>query len=236
MPAALVTGAGRPNGIAASVARTLAAAGWNLGLHHFDEDPTSWLPELAGVDAALHRDDLGEPDAPARTFDALEAAVGPFDALVLVHTHCVTAGLMDTTAEALDRHHAVNVRASLLLIQRFADRLASGGGRIVAFTSDHFTPANLAYGATKAALDRVVLAAARELAPRAITANCINPGPTDTGWMTAEVYEEARRGTPLGRVGQPDDAARLVGFLCSDVGGWITGQVLYSNGGFRLNP
>jgi len=236
VPAALLTGVGRPNGIAAAVARTLAGGGWNLGLHHFDEDPASWLPELGGVDTALHYDDLGDPDAPTRTFATLEAAVGPFDALVIVHTHCVTAGLMDTTAEALDRHHAVNVRAPLLLIQRFAERLTSGRGRILAFTSDHFTPANLAYGATKAALDRVVLAAARELAPRGITANCINPGPTDTGWMTAEVYEDARRRTPLGRVGLPDDAARLVRFLCSDAGGWMTGQVLYSNGGFRLNP
>jgi len=236
VPAALLTGVGRPNGIAAAVARTLAGGGWSLGLHHFDEDPTSWLSELGGVDTALHHDDLGDPDAPARTFATLEAAVGPFDALVIVHTHCVTAGLMDTTAEALDRHHAVNVRAPLLLIQRFAERLTSGRGRILAFTSDHFTPANLAYGATKAALDRVVLAAARELAPRGITANCINPGPTDTGWMTADVYEDARRRTPMGRVGLPDDAARLVRFLCSDAGGWITGQVLYSNGGFRLNP
>jgi 3-oxoacyl-[acyl-carrier protein] reductase len=81
-----------------------------------------------------------------------------------------------------------------------------------------------------------VLAAAGELAPRGITANCINPGPTDTGWMTAEVYDDARRRTPLGRVGLPDDAARLVRFLCSDAGAWITGQVLHSNGGFRLNP
>lgn len=92
-------------------------------------------------------------------------------ALLLVHTHDETRGLLATRPEHLDRHYAVNVRAALILIQAFATHLTSPDGRIIALTSDHFTPENLAHGATKAALDRVVLAAANELGQRGIRAN-----------------------------------------------------------------
>ncbi|MFZ0218552.1 MAG: SDR family oxidoreductase [Candidatus Dormiibacterota bacterium] len=239
MPTALITGAGRANGIAAATARRLAADGWDLGLQHFDEDVRPLLTELDHGPGTgrihVHDADLGDPDAAAGTFAAVTAALGEVTALLLVHTHCEPRGLLATRAEHLDRHYAVNVRAALLLIQAFAEQLRAPSGRIIALTSDHFTPENLAYGTTKAALDRIVLAAARELGPRGVRANCINPGPTDTGWMTPEIYESARESTPLGRVGLPEDAARLAGFLVSDEGAWVTGQVLYSNGGFRLN-
>jgi 3-oxoacyl-[acyl-carrier protein] reductase len=66
-----------------------------------------------------------------------------------------------------------------------------------------------------------------------ITANAINPGPIDTGWMTDEIRDQAIAKTPLGRGGTTTDTANLVSFLCSNQGGWITGQLLYSNGGFR---
>ena len=95
------------------------------------------------------------------------------------------SGILDTTVEEFDRHFAVNARASWLLIAEFA-RQADAGGAIVALTSDH-TTGNLPYGASKGALDRIVISAARELAPRGISANVLNPGPIDTGWMTDEV-------------------------------------------------
>lgn len=234
MPAALLTGVGRPNGIAAATARALAADGWDLGMHWYDEDP-SHLREELGVRIAFHQDDLADAAAPARTFAALSAELGPFDALLLVHTRCVPKGLLETTAEELDLHLATNVRTALLMIQLFAAQFRGQDGRIVALTSDHFTPDNLAYGTSKAALDRIVLAAANELGDRGISANCINPGPNDTGWMTPQIHEDARRRTPLGRVGLPEDAARMARFLCSPSGAWVSGQVLYSNGAFRLN-
>jgi 3-oxoacyl-[acyl-carrier protein] reductase len=234
MPSALITGVGRPNGIAAAIVRLLAADGWKLGIHHFDEDPSDVLAGIASAVAGVQHEDLGDPAAPARLFDGLQPAAGPFDALILVHTRCVPADLLATSAEEMDRHWAVNVRAALLLIQEFARRLKAPTGRIIAFTSDHFTPTNLAYGSTKAALDRVVLAAAHELGPQGIRANAINPGPTDTGWTTPEIYSDAEGRTPLGRVSMPEDAARLVKFLLSEDGSWITGQILNSNGGFRL--
>jgi 3-oxoacyl-[acyl-carrier protein] reductase len=138
-----------------------------------------------------------------------------------------------------DRHFAVNARAAWLLIKAFAEQLpaeksAEIGGRIVALTSDH-TAYNLPYGASKGALDRIVVAAAVELASRGIRANVINPGPIDTGWMTPEIREACTADTPVGRLGTPADTAGLVRFLMSDAGGWITGQILYSNGGFRTS-
>ena len=81
------------------------------------------------------------------------------------------------------------------------------------------------------ALDRIVLAAAREFRDRGIVANVVNPGPTDTGWMTAHQMAEFSRHTPGGRVGLPEDCANLVRFLCSAAGGWINGQLLHSDGG-----
>jgi 3-oxoacyl-[acyl-carrier protein] reductase len=238
MPSALITGAGRPGAIAAAIARRLAGAGWDLGLQHYDEDLSPLLADLApaGVRVHTHQADLGDAAEAAGTFDAIEGALGEITALLLVHTHDETRGLLATRPEHLDRHYAVNVRAALILIQAFSAHLTAPDGRIIGLTSDHYTPENLAYGVTKAALDRVVLAAANELGPRGIRANCINPGPNDTGWMTEEIRQSAIRETPLGRTSRPGDTADLVEFLLSPQGGWISGQVLYSNGAFRLNP
>lgn len=161
----------------------------------------------------------------------------PYDermpALVLAHCESISSGLLDTSVESFDRHFAVNTRASWLLIREYAKRFrgAHGTGRIVSLTSDA-TVGNLPYGASKGALDRITLAAARELAHLGVTANAVDPGPTDTGWMTAEVKAAVLRSTPLGRLGRPQDCANLVAFLCSPDGGWINGQLLNSDGGF----
>ena len=85
------------------------------------------------------------------------------------------------------------------------------------------------------ASDRIIVAAAVELADRGARANAINPGPIDTGWMTDENRAMGASGTPAGRLGTPDDTADLVRFLLSDQGAWINGQLLYSNGGFRTS-
>lgn len=89
-------------------------------------------------------------------------------------------------------------------------RLLSSLQSIIAFTSDH-TVDNLPYGSTKAALDRIVIASARELADRHILANVINPGPIDTGWMNGEVRRACIERQPSGRLGLPADVANLVG-------------------------
>ena len=79
--------------------------------------------------------------------------------------------------------------------------------------------------------ERIVKAAALELGHRGIRANCINPGPTETGWISDELRSEISARAPLGRPSLPQDSAKLVAFLLSDDGAWITGQLLHSSGG-----
>ncbi|MFF9636410.1 SDR family oxidoreductase [Streptomyces bacillaris] len=247
-PVALITGVGRSIGIGAGIARQLAASGWDVAFTYWtpydlrmewgaeDGAAASIAEELAGAGArtAAIEADLTDPDTPARIFDEAEQRLGPVTALVLSHAESVDSGLLDTTVEAFDRHFAVNARASWLLIReyglRFRGEPDAATGRIVALTSDH-TVGNLPYGASKGALDRITLAAAHELAHLGVTANVINPGPVDTGWMTDELRTSLTRGTPLGRLGTPQDTAHLVDFLCSPQGQWVNGQLLKSNGG-----
>jgi 3-oxoacyl-[acyl-carrier protein] reductase len=152
----------------------------------------------------------------------------------MAHCQSVDSDIYTTSIKSFDLHFAVNARATWLLIREFGKRYrgVSGDGRIVSITSDH-TVGNLPYGASKGAMDRIVLAAAHELQDLGVTANVVNPGATDTGWMSADQKELVRRTTPLGRVGLPQDCANLVKFLCSKDGGWINGQLLYSNGGVK---
>jgi len=190
------------------------------------------IAELGGRSHSVQAN-LEDIATPAAIFDGVWAVLGPVQALVLAHCESVDSGLLTTTLDSFDRHFAVNARASWLLIREFAQRFTGehGSGRVISLTSDA-TIGNLPYGASKGALDRITLAAAQELSQLGVTANVINPGPTDTGWMNAEHAEQVKQATPLGRLGQPMDCANLVAFLCSAEGGWINGQLLQSNGGF----
>lgn len=154
--------------------------------------------------------------------------------LVVNHARSGHGRLDELTAEHLDAFLHENVRASLLLVKEFAAQFEADAGRVVLFTSGaHRAPmtGEIAYAVSKGALAVATRTLAEELADRRITVNCVNPGPTDTGWGLAELDPAGRM--PFGRWGEPDDAARLVAWLCSDEGGWITGQVLDSEGGFR---
>jgi 3-oxoacyl-[acyl-carrier protein] reductase len=93
-------------------------------------------------------------------------------------------------------------------------------------------PGKLAYITTKGAIDAFTTTLAVEVAPRGITVNAVDPGPTDTGWMTGDIQRELLPRFPMGRIGQPEDAARLITFLASEEAGWITGQIIRSRGGF----
>ncbi|MEU4204661.1 SDR family oxidoreductase [Streptomyces sp. NPDC039022] len=245
-PLALITGVGRTVGIGAGIARRLAASGWDIAFTYWSsyDDRMSWGSEPGAPEAISQQlaeqgastiaieADLADPGTSARVFDEVEQRMGGVTALVMSHCESVDSGLLDTTIESFDRHFAVNARATWLLIREFGRRFAAarGTGRIISLTSDH-TIGNLPYGASKGALDRITLAAAHELAHLGVTANAINPGPVDTGWMSEEVREHCARSTPLGRLGTPQDTAHLVDFLCSREGGWINGQLLMSNGG-----
>ena len=104
------------------------------------------------------------------------------------------------------------------------------------FTSgQHLGPmaGELPYAVSKGAIHQMTPTLADHLAGRGITVNCVNPGPTDTGWAEPMLQVEVAELMPSGRWGTPTDAANLVAFLVSDEGGWITGQVIDSEGGFR---
>jgi 3-oxoacyl-[acyl-carrier protein] reductase len=247
-PLALVTGASRRAGIGAAIARRLAHDGWDVAVtfwraydasmpHGSDPADVDRLQKQLAADGARTTAievDLSLVEAPAQIFDAVERVIGPVTALVLSHCRSVDSDILGTTVASFDLHFAVNARANWLLVREFGRRFRGppGRGRIVALSSDHVA-GNLPYGASKGALDRVVLAAAHEFRDLGITANVVNPGPTDTGWMSADLKAELARATPGGRVGLADDCASLVRFLCSADGGWINGQLLHSNGGLR---
>ena len=247
-PIALVTGVSRKIGIGAAITLALAESGWDVA-------PTFWRPydatmpwgsESAEAEAILDQvrsfssraisieADLSDTASPTRIFDFVEESLGPVTALVMAHCQSVDSDIYTTSIESFDLHFAVNARATWLLIREFGMRYQGGhgNGRIISITSDH-TVGNLPYGASKGAMDRIVLAAAREFEDLGVTANVVNPGATDTGWMSVDQKELTRRTTPLGRVGLPQDCANLVKFLCSKDGGWINGQLLYSNGGIK---
>ncbi|HZC73176.1 MAG TPA: SDR family oxidoreductase [Jatrophihabitans sp.] len=242
---AVITGVGRRRGIGAGLAAGLAADGWNLalsfwrpyderlGLEGAADDLQPFADELsaAGVQVELLPADLSVPTGPGGLIERAAERFDSLDALVMSHGESVDSNVLTTSVESFDRHYAVNVRATWLLIAAFAGQLPAAGGSVVALTSDH-TVENLPYGATKAALDRIVLAAAHELGSRGLRANVLNPGPIDTGWMTPELRAQLTERQPTGRLGTPTDIANTVRFLLSDQGQWITGQLIHCNGGF----
>lgn len=249
---AVITGVGRRRSIGAGLALGLARDGWDLALNYWrpyddrvgyertPDDPESIADECRalGVTVALVPGDLADPTAPAEIIGRARE-LGPLTALVMSHCESVDSSILTTDVTSWDRHFAVNARATWLLIKAFAEQLptpvAPGevGGRIIALTSDH-TVNNLPYGASKGALDRIVIAAAVELADRGVRSNVINPGPIDTGWMNDDVRTWGTQATPAGRLGTPNDTANLVRFLLSPEGAWINGQLLSSNGGFGV--
>lgn len=199
--------------------------------HRFRLRAAGWTVVTSDLRGADHIADLAAADGPEALIDTVSREHGVISGLILSHAHDVESGVLDTTAESFDLHVAINARASLLLIAAFARQIGDDGGAIVALTSDHVT-GNLPYGASKGALDRLVISAARELGPRGISANVLNPGPIDTGWMDDETREGLTEMTPLGRLGRPRDVAAVVEFLISDEGRWISGQLLKSDGAF----
>ncbi|HEY3955919.1 MAG TPA: SDR family oxidoreductase [Streptosporangiaceae bacterium] len=253
---ALVTGVSRQVGIGYAIARRLAAAGASLFLQHYaphdrdqpwGADPGGAAAIVAGVAAVLAGDaaivrhtecDLADPDAPAWLVDEAVDGLGHLDILVCNHARSGADGALgDLDAAMLDGHWAVNTRASILLAQAFAARHdGRPGGRIVFMTSGQdLGPmrGEVAYAASKGALASITATLADQLADRGITVNTVNPGPVDTGYADPDAHEAVRRHFPQGRWGIPDDPARLIRWLATDDGGWITGQVINTEGGFR---
>jgi 3-oxoacyl-[acyl-carrier protein] reductase len=247
---ALVTGVGRRRGIGSAVCLALASCGAGVVLSYWkaydrempwasDEDePEALLGQLrdAGVRAEGIEMDLSRSDSARLLLDATEERLERPSILVNTAAYSTRDGFETLDAEALDAHYAVNVRAMALLSVGFARRYPGGsGGRIVNFSSGQSLgpmPGELAYVATKGAIEAFTRTLAAEVGNKGITVNAVNPGPTDTGWMTEELKREIAPRFPSGRIGQPEDAAKLVAFLVSDEAAWITGQIIHSEGGF----
>lgn len=249
----LVTGASRRQGIGFAIARRLLREeGARVFAHSYAPyDATEpWGADPVGIEGVLealdgegerlaHAEaDLADPAAPELLVHAAVERVGPLDALVLNHARSQAGSLDHLEATTLDVTWAVNVRASLLLVKAFAAqyRPSPEGGRVVLFTSgQHLGPAptEIPYAATKGALQQITATLADALAERDITVNCINPGPTDTGWAPPDQKTFVARHMPRGRWNTPDEAADVVALLLSTSAATITGQVVDAEGGFR---
>jgi 3-oxoacyl-[acyl-carrier protein] reductase len=248
-PVAIVTGVGRRIGIGTAIARRLAAAGTDLFLQSWEPHdagqpwgadpgwPAPLVDELTAGGAAVEHlaADFVDPLAPRRVVEAAVDRFGGVDVLVANHARSSDQDLEALTAEEIDLSLAVNTRATLLLVKEFAAQHAPGDhpARVIMMTSGQHRgpmPGELPYIASKGALHQLTASLAAHLAPRGITVNTIDPGATDTGWADPPTRAAVLAAAPMGRWGEPDDAARLVAWLAGPDAGWVTGQVIVSSG------
>jgi 3-oxoacyl-[acyl-carrier protein] reductase len=247
---ALITGASRGNGIGAAASRALAMQGANIlfttwqaydrqQLHGVDENGPIDLEQAllnSGVKVRRLEIDLAHPESAAQVLDAAEAWLGLPDILVNNAAHSTHDGFEMLDAATLDAHYAVNMRATLLLAVEFARRakaLGRASGHIISMSSGQGwgpMPGELAYVATKGAIEAFTLSLAAELAPLGITVNAVDPGATDTGWMTEQMRREWSVPSGVAKFNLPDDAARVIVFLASDASRHLTGQVIHARG------
>jgi 3-oxoacyl-[acyl-carrier protein] reductase len=246
MGTALVTGVSRRSSIGFAVARRLLDRGDRVVVQswaaHDAEQPwggddlTAVLAELG--DPPHVSVDLADPTAPARLVEAARDAVGTLSTLVATHARSAEGRLAEVTAAEVDLCFAVNARGSLLLTQSFAAQFdpAAGPGAVVLFTSgQHLAPmsAELPYAISKGAIQQMTLSLADALIDADITVNCVNPGPTDTGWAGPGLGDAVARAMPRGRWNAPVEAAAVVGWLTGPDGRSVTGQTIDAEGGFR---
>jgi 3-oxoacyl-[acyl-carrier protein] reductase len=197
----------------------------------------------AGGRAHAVEADLMDPATPVRLFDAAEEHLGTVDVLVDNATGWVADTfkpvsddrfgrlLRPVDAETFERNFGVDARAGALLMAEFARRNVAAGrgwGRIVSLVSGGALgfPEEVSYGAAKAALTNYTMSAAVELASYGITANAVHPPVTDTGWVTDAVRAEIEANPEPMRVATPEEVAEVIGFLCSDAGRLVTGNIL----------
>ncbi|MDQ3020338.1 MAG: SDR family oxidoreductase [Bacteroidota bacterium] len=248
---AIVTGASRLKGIGAAICLSLAKEGADIFFTFWREydrskpwgidenEPDILMKEIkkCGVRCEKLETDLSGENVSSLIFNEVETKLG--NPLILINNAAHSEGLSieDMNAYILDRHYKVNIRGTCLLSLEFIKRFKrDSGGRIINITSGQSRGpmiGEIAYATTKGAIDAFTLTLSAEVASKGITVNAINPGPTDTAWMSEEIKKNILPKFPMGRIGMPSDAARLVCFLASDEAEWITGQVIHSEGGFR---
>ncbi len=236
---AIITGSSK--GIGAAVAQRLAADGLAVVVNYSSNpDPAKEIVgkiRSAEGHAIAVRADVSDAAAVATLFDAAETAFGGVDVLVNNAGIMKLSPVAETNDDLWNRTLAINLTGPFNGMREGAKRLRDGG-RIVNFSSSVvglYQPTYAAYAATKAAIEAMSHILSKELGPKRITVNVIAPGPVRTDLFLHDKREEdikpiiAR--TPLGRLGEPEDIARVISFLVGPDGGWVNGQVLRANGG-----
>jgi 3-oxoacyl-[acyl-carrier protein] reductase len=240
---AVVTGASK--GIGASIAKTLAAEGASVVVNYSTSksgaDAVVSQITKAGGKAVAVGGNVGKTAEAQGIVDAAMKAFGRLD-IVVNNAGVYEFGAIEAvTEENFHRMFDINVLGALLVTQTAVKHMNSGGSIInIGSGVSRITPANSAvYTATKGALDAITGVLAKELGPKKIRVNSVNPGVVETeGTHTAGIvgsdFEKGLVGqTPLGRIGQPGDIASVVAFLASDNAAWVTGETIIAGGGLR---
>jgi 3-oxoacyl-[acyl-carrier protein] reductase len=241
---AVVTGASK--GIGASIAKHLAAEGASVVVNYAVslEGANRVVDEIisTGGKAIAVQANVAKKAEIEHLFTQTQQAFGKLDILVNNAGIYEFSPLEDITEEHFHKQFDLNVLGLILTSQQAVKHFGSAGGSIINISSivSTLTPPNASiYSATKAAVDAITKSLAKELGPRHIRINSINPGMVETeGTHTAGITESEGRQqteaqTPLGRIGQPQDIAPAVVFLASADSAWITGETLYIAGGLR---
>ena len=235
---AMVFGGSR--GIGAAIVRRLAEDGADVALTYVSAANKA-AETVEAVDATGRRALAIKADSAdaAAIRDAVAQADDRFGRLdiIVVNAGILRLGSVETfSLEDLGRMLDVNVRGVFVAIQAAA-RLLADGGRVITIGSNTAIrtgfPGSSVYSMTKAAVATMVKGIALDLAPRAITVNNVQPGPTETD-MTVDHLERVKSLVPLGRVGQPNEIAGLVAYLASEESGYMTGASLTIDGGYVL--
>jgi 3-oxoacyl-[acyl-carrier protein] reductase len=240
---AVVTGASK--GIGAEIAAHLAAAGAAVVVNYASSksgaDRVVADIEKQGGKAVAVQADLSKSADVQRLFAETKKAYGKVDILVNNAGIYQFAPLAEITAEHFHRQFDLNVLGLILATQEAAKLMGEGGSVInISSVVATYTPPNASvYSATKAAVDAITKSLSKELGPRKIRVNSVNPGMVETegttsaGITESEMRTQTEASTPLGRIGQPQDIAPVVLFLASPDSGWITGESLFVSGGVR---
>lgn len=243
---ALVTGASK--GIGAGIAKGLAVAGASVVVNY----ATDWTGAEAvvtaitssGGQAVAVQGDVSNSADVVRLFAETKKVYGTLDILVNNAGVYQSLPLEEITEEEFHREFNTNVLGPILMIREAVKYFGPRGGSVInigSAASQMYPPNYAVYAATKSALDAVTRVLAKELAPRKIRVNSINPGATlSEGTHAAGLYgvgsefeKQLVAMTPLGRIGQPSDIAPIAVFLASEESGWLTGEIILASGGLR---